>query len=150
MDELVKTLRCCGSEDRCKGCPRENDKGKCYDDICIEAADAIEELIKESARWKEEAKDWYLAYMNLLPTRDGYERGKADAEAYLLHCGDTDEPQTNADRIRSMTDEELAKWMASNTDCYYCKVRRDGGCDNFTATPCGSVWLKWLRQEAGE
>jgi hypothetical protein len=43
-DELIKALRCCGSEDRCKGCPRENAKTKCYDDICIEAADAIEEL----------------------------------------------------------------------------------------------------------
>ena len=43
---------------------------------------------------------------------DGYEKGKADAEFYLLHCGDTDEPQTNADRIRSMTDEELAEWIA--------------------------------------
>lgn len=43
-DELVKALRCCGSEDQCKGCPREYGKGKCYDDICIEAADAIEEL----------------------------------------------------------------------------------------------------------
>lgn len=43
-DELVKALRCCGSEDRCKECPRENAKTKCYDDICIEAADAIESL----------------------------------------------------------------------------------------------------------
>lgn len=32
-----------------------------------EAADAIEELIRESARWQAEARDWYLAYMNLLP-----------------------------------------------------------------------------------
>ena len=29
----------------------------------------LAELGKESARWQEEAKDWYLAYMNLLPTR---------------------------------------------------------------------------------
>lgn len=29
----------------------------------------IAELGKESARWQEEAKDWYLAYMGLLPTR---------------------------------------------------------------------------------
>lgn len=55
--------------------------------------------------------------------------------------------QTNADRIRAMTDEELAKWMALNTDCYYCKARKDGRCDNLTATPCGSVWLDWLKQE---
>lgn len=35
-----------------------------------EAADAIEELAKESERWQAEAKDWYLAYMGLLPTRE--------------------------------------------------------------------------------
>ena len=55
--------------------------------------------------------------------------------------------KTNADRIRAMTDEELAKWMAINTDCYYCKARKDGRCDNLTATPCDSVWLDWLKQE---
>lgn len=43
-EELVKTLRCCGSENQCKGCPRENAKTKCYDEICVEAADAIEFL----------------------------------------------------------------------------------------------------------
>jgi hypothetical protein len=31
------------------------------------AADAIEKLSKEATRWQEEAKDWYLAYMDLLP-----------------------------------------------------------------------------------
>lgn len=43
---------------------------------------------------------------------DGYEKGKADAEAYLLHCGD-ETPITNADKIRSMSDEELAEWIHS-------------------------------------
>lgn len=38
--------------------------------LCQEAANAIEELAKESERWQAEAKDWYLAYMNLLPTRE--------------------------------------------------------------------------------
>ena len=38
--------------------------------LCQEAADAIEELAKESERWQAEARDWYLAYMDLLPTRE--------------------------------------------------------------------------------
>lgn len=42
----------------------------------------------------------------------GYEKGKADAEFYLLHCGDTDEPQTNGDRIRGKSDYEMADWIA--------------------------------------
>ena len=62
---------------------------------------------------------------------DGYEKGKADAEFYLLHCGDTDEPYTNADRIRSMTDEELAEWLSKN----------DPECD----TP--EWWLRWLKED---
>ena len=38
--------------------------------IFKDSADAIEELTKESERWQAEAKDWYLAYMSLLPTRE--------------------------------------------------------------------------------
>lgn len=53
-DELVKRLR--------EPCQYEN----CI--LCQQAADAIEELVKESERWQAEAKDWYLAYMGLLPT----------------------------------------------------------------------------------
>lgn len=55
---------------------------------------------------------------------------------------------TNADRIRSMTDEELAKFFADYVSCHdcpipYCKVR-------FTMERlgCQANWLNWLRQEA--
>lgn len=48
------------------------------------------------------------------------------------------EPQTNSDRIRAMTDEELAKMI--------------NGFESF-ALACGGAWptenwLKWLKQEA--
>ena len=51
----------------------------------------------------------------------------------------TEQPQTNADRIRSMTDEELAEWF--NT------VTKDvlGG-----STWNKKGWLKWLRAESEE
>ena len=62
----------------------------------------------------------------------GYAQGKADAEAYLLHCGD-EMPVTNADRIRSMTDEELADWLWWNNDLY---------------SRVGMDLLDWLKQEA--
>ena len=48
---------------------------------------------------------------------------------------------TNADRIRAMTDEELAEFMYN-------------GCDPIPATwcgnhpNCGACWLDWLKQEA--
>lgn len=41
-----------------------------FADAVQQAADAIEELAKESERWQAEAKDWYLAYMSLLPPRE--------------------------------------------------------------------------------
>lgn len=55
------------------------------------------------------------------------------------------EPQTNADRIRTMTDEELAEYFSALT-CFpeankdICK-----GVAN-----CELCWLEWLKQEVGE
>lgn len=43
---------------------------------------------------------------------------------------DYSEPQTNADRIRAMTDEELDEWLEAH--CYQYG------------------WLDWLKQEAKE
>lgn len=80
---------------------------------------------------------------------DGYEKGKADAETYLLYCGDTDKPQTNADRIRSMTDEELAEFIANSTSCETCVVRK-GGSDGCQNTNCSTAWLDWLKQEVDD
>lgn len=53
-------------------------------------------------------------------------------------------PKTNADRIRSMTDEELAQYMGD--------VQTWGGCPNHGARNCtencADCWLDWLRKEA--
>ena len=61
--------------------------------------------------------------------------------AEVIHIALKDfKKQTNADRIRSMTDEELAKKMS--------------GLESFALT-CGGgwppeKWLDWLRKEANE
>lgn len=59
-------------------------------------------------------------------------------------------PMTNADRIRAMSDEELAE-MLSRSGKYFC-------CDTTKCDPrsercdygdeCYDCWLDWLRQEA--
>lgn len=79
--------------------------------------------------------DLYLAY------EDGYERGKEETEAYLLHCGDVT-PVTNADRIRAMTDEELAHYINESTgDCpSNSKCQKN----------CDKCWLDWLKQEVDD
>ena len=57
---------------------------------------------------------------------------------------------TYADRIRAMTDEEVAKWfdnMVSNCDgndvpCRaFCPANING------STDCRTAWLNWLKQE---
>ena len=76
---------------------------------------------------------------------------------------------TNADRIRAMSDEELAAFMFSMVDCVSCqnKLMNNGklvfGADRKTCTDkdyyamcdgdgrkCESVCLEWLKQPAGE
>ena len=60
-------------------------------------------------------------------------------------------PQTNADRIRSMTDEELADYLSKNrggcraltTESYVCDYYDDN-----LNTDCHKCWLDWLQQEA--
>ena len=53
---------------------------------------------------------------------------------------------TNADRIRAMTDEELAKFIAGTVDCCNCKHPRNGCSENDET--CASCQLDWLKQEA--
>ena len=52
-------------------------------------------------------------------------------------------PITNADRIRSMTDEELADWLG-----IYCNGNTKPGeiCAKDIGS-CEECWLDWLRQE---
>jgi len=55
--------------------------------------------------------------------------------------------QTNADRIRAMTDEELAELWLERIDCGQCPVL--GEC-NLTDKDCKRLALEWLKQEANE
>ena len=48
----------------------------------------------------------------------------------------TEKQQTNADRIRAMSDEELASWMAE--------------CNAYRENAEASQWLPWLQQPAEE
>ena len=48
--------------------------------------------------------------------------------------------KTNADRIRSMSDEELKEFICSILQCKFCKFEGWGGCE----------LLGWLQQPAEE
>lgn len=60
-----------------------------------------------------------------------------------------EKPKTNADRIRSMTDEELAELMNNSLDYFNCDMckfreRKEGFC---TGNHCKDYILKWLTTE---
>lgn len=62
-------------------------------------------------------------------------------------CCRCDSKQTNADRIRSMSDEELAEFMSENTSYYYCGVRCKDRPKSPTESSCNFRWLDWLQSE---
>lgn len=54
---------------------------------------------------------------------------------------------TNADRIRQMTDEELAEKIIGVYECCFCAYR--GECEKGSCF-CESGILAWLKQEVSE
>ena len=52
----------------------------------------------------------------------------------------TEYRMTNADQIRSMSDEMLKEFICSILQCEFCKFGRQGGCE----------LLEWLQQPAEE
>ena len=51
-------------------------------------------------------------------------------------------PKTNADRIRAMTDDELAEKLATYIECDMCP-----GWPVTCEEKCTKYWLDWLKQE---
>ena len=64
-------------------------------------------------------------------------------ELYKRRIGEVlkSKPVTNADRIRAMSDEELAEWLAEHQKIGDAETHRDG---------YRQLWLDWLKQEAQE
>lgn len=52
-------------------------------------------------------------------------------------------PMTNADRIRSMTDEELAEFLETVNSCSCSFAMGKSPCDA-DGCPC---WIEWLKEE---
>ena len=60
---------------------------------------------------------------------------------------DTQFTKTNAERIRNMTDEEFAEFLAYNAYCEECYVKKDDSCCYPDGT-CKQKHLEWLQSEA--
>ena len=75
---------------------------------------------------------------------------KEQMQRVIQECNESQKVKTNADRIRSMSDEELAKAFSETCKgmktCAICPL--DGkSCAESEAV---SDWLEWLKQPVGE
>ena len=77
-------------------------------------------------KYKEIGEDYYHVGYSSYKLENGLD-GKDECVEIVKEC----RPQTNADRIRSMTDEELAEIFAQ----YNISLDKDG-------------WLEWLKAES--
>ena len=66
------------------------------------------------------------------------------------------EPLTNADRIRAMSDEEIAEYVCRNSINTLCDIICGGECNAISTLKrsgdwaCKEIVMKWLQQPAGE
>lgn len=63
---------------------------------------------------------------------------------------ESQKPQTNADRIRAMSDEELAAWarrqIGCGSDYFPCGIVCDGKCNSFDDETCQAKIMDYLKQ----
>lgn len=87
----------------------------------------------------------------------------AHARGYLLGVFDTLEmveaaeqqaqnaPRTNLDRIRAMSAEEIADWVAGNLECDSCPLNAALNAVRVCGeTNCAATFVKWLNSPAKE
>lgn len=70
---------------------------------------------------------------------------EAEAKLKELRAKKMDNKETNADRIRNMSDEELAEWINTKDMCEHCAYKSGGICNKET---CADSILQWLQSEA--
>ena len=72
-------------------------------------------------------------------TEDGFCKKYSDEEvtSWCIQGPCKDEKPSNADRIRSMTDKELAEWIVHKTE--------GNGFDGYKEVV--NAWLNWLKEE---
>lgn len=74
-------------------------------------------------------------------SEEHYKAAEAFARRLINHA----KPQTNADRIREMTDEELAKFIGSDSLCEHISTEHNEWC---RCHNCADCIVEWLQQPA--
>lgn len=78
---------------------------------------------------------------------------KFSGDGVLSYCVDgpcLDEVKTNADRIRAMSDEELAEWLTYPVCAYAGCYKKCPALPENSRAKCDENILKWLQQPAKE
>lgn len=78
--------------------------------------------------------------------------GRCKSEFPCRHKVSPPKPQTNADRIRAMTDEELAVKISAFCDVSECRAENGAVCPLIHDCPLDQIgvsWLDWLKQPYG-
>ena len=78
--------------------------------------------------------------------RAGQHRVKTDCVSHVPK--DYRHPHTNADRIRAMTDEELASWLNGSVAPCPMPTLVAQNCPLDDDHDCDMCWLDWLKAEA--
>lgn len=97
--------------------------------------------------------NWYDKVRAVLPTDEYLKLGWAIGdilETLELFRSLAPEPQTNADRIRSMSDEELAEWLAYPVCAYAGCEKNCPAIQGNEGMNCNANVLEWLQQPAKE
>ena len=115
--------------------------------------EAIEVL--ENGEWWEELTEWYMvAHPEHNKLHDAVDMAISALRQQDVADKDVgkNEPLTNAQKIRSMTDEELVNLHYSGSA--HCIASDPTVCDRHdfigNLTPCEQCYLKWLQQPAEE
>ena len=107
-------------DDLRKGCPMRHENGNCtvIGGFCTAVNDPICDGL-----------------------HNAYDSGYRAAAIHAQQERENTKPMTNADRIRAMSDEELATFM----NCNGCPPKNEGCNDG---QKCSLCWLEWLQQPA--
>lgn len=70
IEKLMESLKICGNYHGCDGCVYQGTDNNCADEICIEAAAALEQLQAENDRLKAQVPRW-IPVEERLPEEEG-------------------------------------------------------------------------------
>lgn len=79
----------------------------------------------------------------LCPMRTTFSDANPKGCTYTKFCRFYRRPQTNGEILRRKSNQELASWLYSVTECEACPVRKVTDiCED-----CKEEWFKWLNTE---